>query len=73
MAPTSTTGAHREGAPPVTGPSMSRDATGAAVRAAKFSEVAVVRRRGGQYDVYSGGRDYESPRHVRRPPHDDVV
>jgi hypothetical protein len=33
--------------------------TGAAVRAAKFPQVTVVRSRGGHYDVYSRGRDYE--------------
>lgn len=33
--------------------------TGAALRAAKFPQVTVVRSRGGHYDVYSGGRDFE--------------
>jgi uncharacterized protein len=33
--------------------------TGAALRAAKFPRVTVVRSRGGHYDVYSRGRDYE--------------
>jgi hypothetical protein len=33
--------------------------TDAAVRAANFPQVTVVRSRGGHYDVYSRGRDYE--------------
>jgi hypothetical protein len=33
--------------------------TGAALRAARFPKVTVVRSRGGHYDVYSGGRDFE--------------
>jgi pimeloyl-ACP methyl ester carboxylesterase len=33
--------------------------TGAAVRAAKYSRVSVIRSRGGHYDVYPRGRDYE--------------
>jgi pimeloyl-ACP methyl ester carboxylesterase len=33
--------------------------TGAALRAAKFPQVTVERSRGGHYDVYSGGRDFE--------------
>lgn len=33
--------------------------TGAALRAAKFPRVTVVRSRGGHYDVYPRGRDYE--------------
>jgi len=34
-------------------------ATGAAIRAAKFPRVDVIRSRGGHYDVYPLGRDYE--------------
>jgi uncharacterized protein len=34
-------------------------ATGAALRAAKYSQVTVIRSRGGHYDVYRGGRDHE--------------
>jgi pimeloyl-ACP methyl ester carboxylesterase len=34
-------------------------ATGAAIRAAKFPRVNVIRSRGGHYDVYPLGRDYE--------------
>jgi pimeloyl-ACP methyl ester carboxylesterase len=34
--------------------------TGAALRAAKFPQVTVVRSRGGHYDVYSGGVDFEN-------------
>jgi pimeloyl-ACP methyl ester carboxylesterase len=33
--------------------------TGAALRAAKFARVSVIRSRGGHYDVYPRGRDYE--------------